>query len=228
VISSEPGIGKTTLASELTGWIKRQDGTTASMACYAPETNLSLVPVVSWLRAISLTHLDSLWQAELARALPELITGHSQQTAPQNKNEVRREALAEPWQKRRFYEAMARAVLSQQGPICLHIEDIQWADSETLSWLHYLLRLEQTAHLMVIATLRLEQTSSVHLIQLMLSTWRQQGRLAEIELPPLDEATTAALAASMLGEDLPAEISTTLYRQPCSLAQGRTGLAATL
>jgi predicted ATPase len=136
--------------------------------------------------------------------------------------------LAEPWQKRRFYEAMARAVLSQQGPICLHIEDIQWADSETLSWLHYLLRLEQTAHLMVIATLRLEQTSSVHLLQLMLSTWRQQGRLAEIELPPLDEAATAALAASMLGEDLPAEISTTLYRQPCSLVQGRTGLAATL
>jgi predicted ATPase len=71
VISSEPGIGKTTLASELTGWIKRQDGTTASTACYAPETNLSLVPVVSWLRAISLTHLDSLWQAELARAQPE-------------------------------------------------------------------------------------------------------------------------------------------------------------
>jgi predicted ATPase len=65
---------------------------------------------------------------------------------------------------------------------------------------------------MVIATLRLEQTSTDHSLLPLLSTWRQQGRLVEIELHPLDEAGTAAMAASMLGEDLPAEISTTLYR----------------
>jgi DNA-binding SARP family transcriptional activator/tetratricopeptide (TPR) repeat protein len=204
LIRGEAGVGKTRLAADLAGWAQRQKNTVASAACYAPEADLSLMPVAEWLRVLPLDRLAPGLRPELARLLPELDEQTSRAPTPGT-------SLAEPWEKRRFYEAMARAVLMQREPVLLRLEDVQWSDAETLAWLHYLLRLEGGARLMVVATLRVEQTDPEHPLLPMLSALRQQGRLLEMDLAPLDSAGTAALAANLLGEALSSDAAAALY-----------------
>lgn len=202
LISGDAGVGKTRLAEEFITWARRQGSATAVAACYAAETQLAFGPVAGWLRALPLDHLDPVWRGELARLLPELATTAAINPAPIN----------EAWQKRRFYEAVAQAIELQKPPICLLLEDIQWGDAETLAWLHYLLRRETQTGLLLLATWRPEEAEDEPLAAL-LRQWREQGRLLEIDLAPLDAAATAGLAATLLGCPLPAELAALLYQQ---------------
>lgn len=216
LIRGEAGVGKTRLATELTDWAQRQGITTAAAACYAPEATLSLVPVVSWLRALSLEGVAPIWSAELARLLPELAPRITPQPSASNRQSAASaslmEAPTEPLQKRRFFEALAKAILTQPQPLLLRLEDVQWSDIETLGWLHYLMRMDAKARLMIVATLRVEEIGSEHPILPLLSTLRQQDRLLEIELLPLTANDTAMLAESLLGVALSAEMATALYK----------------
>ena len=212
LIRGEAGIGKTRLAAEVTDWVSRQGLTVASTACYAPEVDLSLVPVVGWLRTLPLNDLAPVWRSELARLLPELSGPASSSMDQKSGAKARAELAAEPWQKRRFYEALARAVLVQKQPLLLRLEDVHWADAETLAWLHYLLRLDANARLMVVATLRDNDADLAPPLVLLLAALHQQGRLLEIDIAPLDGAGTGTLATMLLGEALPPEAVAALYR----------------
>lgn len=201
LIGGNAGVGKTRLAEEFGAWVRRQGGVTAVAACYAAETQLAFGPVASWLRTLSLAGLDPIWQSELARLLPEL-TPLDAASPP----------ITEAWQKRRFYEAVAQAVEAQKLPLCLLLEDVQWADGETLAWLHYLLRREGRAGLLLVATWRPEEAEGAQLAAL-LRQWREQGRLREMELAPLDATETADLAATLLGAPLPVQLAAWLQQQ---------------
>ena len=61
--------------------------------------------------------------------------------------------MAEAWQRQHLFEALARAILGHGGPLLLALDDIQWCDPETLGWLHYLLRYDPRARVLVVATL---------------------------------------------------------------------------
>jgi DNA-binding SARP family transcriptional activator len=203
LISGEAGIGKSKLAEEFVTSVRRQNGTTAVAACYAPETTISFAPVASWLRNLPLEKLAPVWRTELARLLPELAPPDQPLTPPP--------PLTEAWQKQRFYEALTQAILSQKQPICLQLEDIQWSDPETLAWLHYLLRRDDRARLFILTTHRQEEGDN-ELLRSLLLQWRQQGRLLNIDLARLDAADAAALATTILGQPLPPELAAALYR----------------
>ena len=203
LIRGEAGIGKSKLAEEFIDWMRRQGATTAAAACYAPETTISFGPVVGWLRELPLDRLEPVWRAELARLLPELAPADLPLAPPPPLNEA--------WQKQRFYEALSQAILLQKQPICLQLEDIQWSDPETLAWLHYLLRRNEAARLLILATCRQEEAQVEPLRSLQLN-WQQQGRLLTIDLARLDAADTAALATTVLGQSLTAELAAALYR----------------
>lgn len=199
LISGDAGVGKSRLAEEFIAWARRQGGATAVATCYAAETQLAFGPVAGWLRALPLDHLDPIWRVELARLLPELAA------APPDPG-------GEGWQKRRFYEAVAQAIAAQKPPLCLLLEDIQWSDAETLAWLHYLLRRESRGGLLLLATWRPEETEDEPVAAL-LRQWREQERLLEVDLTPLDAAATADLAARMFSHPLPPDLAALLYQQ---------------
>jgi DNA-binding SARP family transcriptional activator len=203
LLSGEAGIGKTRLAEELTDWARRQEATTAVAACYAAESQLAFGPVVGWLNGFDLTHLAHVWRDELARLLPQLTTPGTPSPALSSGGES--------WQKGRFYEALAQAVFGQKQPICLRLEDIQWCDTETLAWLSYLLRAGTGHRLLLVATWRQEEMSEP--FQEALLRWRQQDYLLEIDLPRLNAAETAELAAALLEQPIPDKLATTLYSQ---------------
>jgi DNA-binding SARP family transcriptional activator len=202
LIGGEAGIGKSRLAEEFVARVRQQGGVTAMAACYAPETTLSFAPVASWLRDLSLDALAPVWRTELARLLPELLPPDWPLMPP---------PFTEAWQKQRFHEALTRAVLSQKQPVCLYLDDIQWSDAETLAWLHYLLRRDTRARLLVLATCREGEADSEPLRSLLLQ-WRGQGRLPTIDLARLDSAESADLAMTILGQPLPSGLASALYR----------------
>ena len=59
--------------------------------------------------------------------------------------------MADAWQRHRFLEGLARAVLSAGRPALLVLDDLQWCDEDTLAWLQLLLHLGQGHPLLVLA-----------------------------------------------------------------------------
>ncbi len=209
IISGEAGIGKTRLAEEMLDWAKRQGITTAATACYAAEGQLPYAPVADWLRSDSfctvLPTLDEKWRLECARLLPELLTKQPDLLVP--------EPMTESWQRPHFFTALAHAILAASQPIILFIDDLQWCDSETLAWLHFLLRFDTSARILLLGTMRAEDMAADGL----LTTWRQQlrrnGRLTEIVVGRLNAAATTALATYSTGRQLEPDLAVSLYQE---------------
>jgi DNA-binding SARP family transcriptional activator len=207
LLAGEAGIGKTRLAEELLRWATRQ-GVIAAMAhCYPAEGMLAYAPVVSWLRADTLRprlrQLNPSWLVELGRLDPELLTGRQDLPSPGS--------LSEAWQRQRLFEALARAVLAAQRPTLLLIDDLQWCDRDTLEWLHYLLRFDPGARLLVVGTVRVEELDGAHPLAALLEALRGEGRTVEAPLGPLSRDETAELSGRVAGHKLTPDQSAQVY-----------------
>lgn len=209
VLTGEAGIGKTRLAEELLAWVGRQGMTSAYARCYAAEGELAYAPVATWLRADpfrgALSRLTDIWLTEVARCVPELLVERPALAPPG--------PLTEAWQRQRLFEALTRAILGARQPLFLLLDDLQWCDQETLEWLHYLLRFDVHARLLIMGTVRPEETPPTHPLEALLAALRRDGQVAEIALGPLDAAETALLAGHLAGGGLDAELAVHLYRE---------------
>ena len=209
LIRGEAGIGKTRLAEELLRWVEGHHLPTASTRAYAAEGRLAYAPIAAWLRTDAyrerLARLEDVWLAELARVLPELLAQRPDLPAPQ--------PLTESWQRQRLFEAIAHAILLDARPSLLHIDDLQWCDGDTLECLHYLLRRDPRAPLLVLGTARDEEVDGSHPLAPWLDRLRPSGRLVEIELTPLTQTAVSELAGEVAGHRLTASEIEVLYRQ---------------
>jgi DNA-binding SARP family transcriptional activator/tetratricopeptide (TPR) repeat protein len=205
ILRGEAGIGKTRLAEELVQWANRQGIASAHARCYAAEGALAYAPAAAWLRARPLAHLEDVWLVEVARLLPDVLA--------QRPDLPRPGPLTEDWQRERLFQALSHAVLDKRHPLQLAIDDLQWCDRDTLEWLHFLLRFDRTARLLVVGTYRPEEIGDGHRLAPWLQALRHEGRLAEIELQPLDEAATGTLATHLTGREIDTETARLLYRE---------------
>jgi DNA-binding SARP family transcriptional activator/predicted ATPase len=198
LITGEAGIGKTRLAEELLGWAAPQGIGVARTRAYEAEGSLSYSSLGDWLRgshiAAGLGRLETVWLNEIARLLPELLAKYPGLSAPG--------PLTEFWQRQRFFEALARAVLAGGGPLLLQIDDLQWCDQETLEWLHFLERFDPAAPLLIVGTARAEEMTRNAALRSLLRSLRTTDHLTELPLAPLDAAETARLAAGLAGREL--------------------------
>ncbi|WP_041679593.1 BTAD domain-containing putative transcriptional regulator [Cupriavidus necator] len=209
LILGEAGIGKSRLAEELLVHLSEQGITVAHSRAYAAEGQLAFAPVTGWLRSAALSgaigKLDRLWLSEVTRLLPELLTQQSGLSPPS--------PLTEYWQRQRFFEALARAVLAQGGPLLLLLDDLQWCDGETLEWLRFLMRFDATARVMVVATARPEEIMPRHAANRLLDALRRDDQFVEIPLGSLDAAETAKIAAQILDRPLADTEATRLFEE---------------
>jgi DNA-binding SARP family transcriptional activator len=203
LISGEAGVGKTRLAEELVQWARRQGITTAAARCYRSEGELAYAPVATWLRALTLPPLEPVWQTEVARILPELL-GEQPDLPPPG-------PLTESWQRRRFFEALARSVTGAPQPLLLLIDSIQWCDRGTLEWLHYLLRYDPRARFLVVGTLRPGVADDEEALVSLLHALRQDEQLTEIALHALGRSETGTLAAHVANRELGQNLVNCLY-----------------
>lgn len=200
-IQGEAGIGKTRLAEEIYDLASQQGATTASARSYQAQGALAYAPVTELLRNdllyASLRQLEPIWLVEITRLLPELLNHHPELTPPL--------PMIESWQRQRFFEALARAVLQGAHPLLLLLDDLQWCQRETLEWLNYLLRFEPQARLLVVGTVRTGEAGGEQALTALLSNLRRDDMLTQVGLSPLDGAQTAELAHQLAGEKHDAE-----------------------
>jgi len=205
LVAGEAGIGKTRLAEGLVQWVERQGFTAASARCYAAGGGLAYGPVSDWLRARPLPPLEPVWLREIARILPELLAQRPDLAPPG--------PLAEPWQRQQFFQAMARAILGNSQPLLLLIDGLQWCDRGTLEWLHYLLHFDPQARMLIVGTSRPLEAGESQPLAALLQALQRDDQLARIDLDPLDENATAALAADVAGRELDPDMAACLYRE---------------
>src|SRR5262249_4396598 len=123
------------------------------------------------------------------------------------------EPISEYGQRQRFFEALAQVILAVPQPLLLLIDDLQWSDQETLEWLHFLLRFDAAAHLFVVGSVRLEETTPRHPLRTLLLDLRNTGGVREIALQPLDAAESAKLASLVANRELTLASAMHLYRE---------------
>ena len=209
ILTGEAGIGKTRLAEEMEAWVSRQGMTTASARCYTAVGQLAFAPVTSWIRAnalqTGLATLDTRWLTETARVVPELLETRPKLPRPAS--------MTEGWQRQHFFEALARAILAAHQPLLLVLDDLQWCDNETLEWLHYLLRFEREARLLIIGTVRAEEILPRHPLIAFLGALQRDGLVTEISPGPLNATETASLAEHIMQHSLDPATSNMLYSE---------------
>lgn len=212
LLSGEAGIGKTRLAEELLNWASRQGIPAALARCHESGADLAYTPLVTWLRTEPLrkkwSSLESVWLRELSQLLPEILIENQTIPHPSEFNQS--------WGQQRLFEALVRAFLSCRQALLI-LDDIHWCDPGTLDWLAFLFSRQEASdvklQLLVVATIRSGDFEGENQLQPLLRDLRRSDRITEIELNPLSEAETAALARNTTGYDLSSAYLARLYQE---------------
>ncbi|HEY7388533.1 MAG TPA: AAA family ATPase [Bryobacteraceae bacterium] len=192
-ILGEPGIGKTRLADELYQACVRRGHAAARARCFAGQGQVSYAPVAEWLRSdavrASWPSLKRGQVAELVRLVPEI-----REQSGKGAISGQPSPLAESWQRLRFYESISAAIGNTRKPLLLYLDDMQWCDADSFEWLNALLTSPAAAGVLLLGTVRAEETGREHAFTRFIAALRQTGIVSEIPLEPLDAEETADLA----------------------------------
>ena len=196
LLSGEAGIGKSRLVGDLSQYIRRRGNLVAHGNCYEYEYALPYGPLTDLLHAVlSFTDsqlLDILppWQLlELARLVPELnerLPPSRSLSFPMGEES---DKFPNGQDQARLFEAFTRFLLklAEQTPLFLLLEDMHWAHTSTLGWLHYLGRHLSASPVLLVVTYRHEEVGIAHPLP-RLALQMEQDRLADrIELPRLSQ-----------------------------------------
>jgi DNA-binding SARP family transcriptional activator len=191
------GVGKTRLVAEVAGMARLQGAAVASSQCFGTSARLALAPVADWVRShavqSAMVTLEPAWRAEVDRLVPSGGRGEPG---------VGSRAMVDAWQRHRFFEGLARALLAVARPMLLVLDNLQWCDQETLEFLTLCLRLAPDAQLLVAATLRDDYPGDDPALADWADRMRATGLLTELSLSPFDAADTARLAEAISGRPL--------------------------
>jgi DNA-binding SARP family transcriptional activator len=192
LIRGEAGIGKTRLAEELIGWCSRQRNNVLAARCYSGEGRLPYAPIAAWLKGdalqSTLARLDAASLTDVARLRPEVLATRSDIPAPNRELET--------WQRRRFFESLAQTFRSAT-PLVLVLDDLQWADADTIEWLQYFLRSAGHTPCLFVGTLRGEEEQDNPPLGRLLGHLERDNLLMPIVLGRLDRVATGQLAAEV-------------------------------
>jgi DNA-binding SARP family transcriptional activator/tetratricopeptide (TPR) repeat protein len=192
------GVGKTRLIAEIAGTARLQGAVVASTRCFGTSGRLAMAPVADWLRNPAVQaaagELDPAWRTEVDRLIP--AKGHVDPAAGSM-------VMADAWQHHRFFEGLARTLLTAARPLLLVLDNLQWCDQETLAFITFCLGLDPVAQILVIGSLRDDSPDEEHELAGWITRMRASGLLTELSLSPLESAGTARLAEAISGRPLP-------------------------
>lgn len=197
LLGGEAGIGKTRLIQEVLRFVAGQGGRIFSGRCYEFSR---AVPYQAFYEALqpALAQTLNILPGGLAPGLPPLLP-----------------AMALP-ERTGLFQALTVWLRSQAGPTVIFLDDLHWADTDTLDLLHYLVRHLGPTPCWLIGTYRVEETLPDHPLTHLKQSLNCDGLLHTLTLTPLTLAEVTRLSAQFLA-------------QPAATAAGESaGLAAYL
>ena len=216
IVAGEAGIGKTRLAQEFLRQA-RDEGTGVLVArCFEGESHLAYGPLAMALRAGLArdgagwpSRLAAPWTAEIVRLLPEVAAARDDiEYLPPI------EGLGA---QTRFYEALRRALIAACASASRGIfvlDDAQWADEATLTFLAYLVRRLADQPLSVLLLYRSGETGEQPALEHLLTVARKTERATVVELSRLRPKDVRALVETQTAPDQPmGDIAERLYQE---------------
>jgi len=196
VIRGGAGVGKSRVASEIAAMAGQGGAVVVGSQCFGTSGRLALAPVADWLRhpvvLAASAALDTAWRGEVGRLVPAEGRGAGSG------------AMVDAWQRHRFFEGLARALMSVGRPMLLVIDNMQWCDQETLAFITLFLSLATDTPVLVVGTRRDDGADDEPEMAAWTVRMRATGLLTELSLSPLDAAGTARLAEEISGRPPPA------------------------
>jgi len=190
-VLGEAGIGKTRLVNELIGAAEEHGARVLVGRCYESEQVLPFGPWVDALRAghatDDLRRMAPTWRAELAHVLPELA-GPDVEPVKSTPNFLK------------VFESVtaAIAVLAEQRPLLLVLEDLHWTDEMSLRLLAFLGRRLHARRVLTAVTVREEELADAPMLRRILDELQREHRLWSLTLAALSRDNTLALVDTLV------------------------------
>jgi DNA-binding CsgD family transcriptional regulator/tetratricopeptide (TPR) repeat protein len=211
LVVGDAGIGKTRLVGE---GLRR--ATAAGMVavgggCLPLREKLPLLPVADALAELSrldggapfeaaLAAAPAYVRPEVARILPRL--GVPDATGP-----------VEGWRHERLFSGIAELLggVARRSAVALLIEDVHWADTATLDFLTYLVRVGRDSAMSVVVTCRSDEVPLNAAVADWLTHVRRDARVEEIRLGPLSHEEVTDQVTALVGARPPAGLVEEVY-----------------
>ncbi len=215
LLSGEPGIGKTRLANEMMVYAQLNGAVVWRGGCYEYEASTPYLPFVEALRAwvhqqpAETLHVqfESL-APELARLAPELDT----KIGPLPPSP----ALPAPEARLRLFDYVARLLQRLAGSrgMLLFIDDLHWADRDTLALIHYLLRNLRGEPLLILVAYRDVELGRAHPLAETLVQWQRERLAHRVSLGRLAEDDVTVLLGTLFGQEtISTELTAAVFRE---------------
>jgi DNA-binding CsgD family transcriptional regulator len=205
-LEGEPGIGKTRLlftAAELA----RENGFTA-IAVTADEEIQG-----PFLAARSIFSSPEVRAAALGTPAEEPIERLNR--ALSNRDEEGLENLPSDRKLLRTFDlaAIALQALAAQSPIAILVDDMQWADEDSLRLLRYVGRVDTTSPILIVFALRASETAFVNEAVTLLADLDRMGILRRLKLDRFSQLETTEFLQQVLGGPISLPSAATMHAQ---------------
>jgi DNA-binding CsgD family transcriptional regulator len=190
-LEGEAGVGKTRLVAELAGHPVAARCRVLVGRCHPIREPFPFGPLIEVVRGLG-ADLGGLRLGPVVGALRELMPEVAALLPPAPERLDDRVA-----ERHRVFRALAE-VLTALGPAVLVVEDLHWADEQTVDFLTYLMS-DPPGELAVLLTFRGEEVAAP--VRALTAKLPAGVARAQVALTPLSMAATGALASAILGVD---------------------------
>ena len=205
LVVGEPGAGKSRLLAEIGRAAESSGLRVVSGAAGPAQGGLAYEPWIDALRGLSAeaVQMGAPWTGILAAIMPAVP---SEPRAPDAAPELRRT---------RLFEAVARLLASVAAakPLALLLDDLHYADADSLALLHYVVRTARDTPLALVGAARVAAIETNASFADVYRALIGQGAAAELPLEPLrQEAVTALLTRESIDAVTASRIAPALLR----------------
>ncbi|RZA24750.1 MAG: GAF domain-containing protein, partial [Proteobacteria bacterium] len=228
LLRGSSGIGKSAIVKDLRRRLVRDRAIFVAGKCDQFQRNLSFFPFLQAFDSIidyilqGTANSVSKWRSDILTALEgngqilidliprvELVIG---------KQPPLEQLLAsEGFARTNFaIQAFLRVLTSNGKPIIFFLDDLQWADSATLSFIQRIVTEYELANIILIGAYRSEEVSALHPLEIMVEGVRKQGKtILDVPLHPLMADTLREILTDLIGlpESETRELAETLFHK---------------